>query len=897
MPSPLLTTKLYIPPKRPELVHRPRLISQLNKGLYRKLTLVSAPAGYGKSTLITDWVDNLQIESKDQTPHELNIAWLSIDSADNDLARFLSYLITALQTHQPSLGESVLAMASKSSRDTIEPLLTLLLNDLAQFEGNLVVILDDYHLIQTSEIHQAMVFLLEHAPPKFHIVIATRSDPPFPLSRWHARGQLLELRAADLRFNSQETAAFLSNVMTISLSEQDISTLTTRTEGWIAGLQMAALSLQRREDVQSFIEAFSGSHEFVADFLTDEVLAQQPENYQKFLLQTSILEHLSSSLCEAVTSQPESAKILSQLNKANLFVVPLDDQRQWYRYHHLFADLLRQRLNNKSPELISLLHRRASQWYEENGMLGVAIDHALSAGDSSRAAILVEQVADQMMMRSEIMTLLSWVEQLPPSEMQARPLLILYQAGAQLISGYPLNNVRRLLDEITNEDQKAPSGELSTIQALIASFQGESKLSRVYSHQALEDLPEDNQFLRSLAAQNLGFAFVAIGDLDQALKALHQAVKMAKQAGSPLISAISLSHIAEIQIAQGHLRAAEITYEQALRLASDKSGRRLPIAGMPLIGIGELRREQNQLEQAYHYIDQGLSLTKQWSSVNTLEGHLTLARILEAQGKSEEADCELQMAQECAIEFDATEMDDLMVAYHHARILIMRGKLDTAKDWLQAQETQALTKQDDDLKSNYFFIELLRLVTHIRLELASGKTDKALSLLKLHQEKAKEHGVRRSVIEGKILQALAFDAQGNDQHALDAIKEALLLSEQDGFIRLFVDEGQPLAKLLYKAAEVGCSPEYAGQLLGAFPTRGYPDPPTSSKLIEPLSARETEILTLIAKGLTNQEIANQLVISLRTVKWHTSNIYGKLEVKNRTEAAAQGRELGILPTK
>jgi LuxR family maltose regulon positive regulatory protein len=318
---------------------------------------------------------------------------------------------------------------------------------------------------------------------------------------------------------------------------------------------------------------------------------------------------------------------------------------------------------------------------------------------------------------------------------------------------------------------------------------------------------------------------------------------------------------------------------------------------MPMIGIGELRREQNQLEQAYHYVDQGLSLTKQWSSVNTLEGHVTLARIFEAQGRSEEAERELQTAQECAIEFDATEMDDLMVAYHQARIWIMRGKLDTTKDWLQAQEAQALTKQDDDLKADHFFIELLRLSTHIRLESASGQTEKALSLLKLHQEQAKEHGVRRSVIEGYILQALALDAQGNGQHALEAIKEALLLGKQDGFIRLFVDEGQPLAKLLYRAAEAGFSPDFAGQLLAAFPAGGHPDPSSSSNLIEPLSTRETEILTLIAKGLTNQEIANQLVISLRTVKWHTSNIYGKLGVKNRTEAAARGRELGILPTK
>jgi LuxR family maltose regulon positive regulatory protein len=476
----------------------------------------------------------------------------------------------------------------------------------------------------------------------------------------------------------------------------------------------------------------------------------------------------------------------------------------------------------------------------------------------------------------------------------ARPLLTLYQAGAQLMAGYPLEDVKTLLNEGTDEDIQTPSGAIAAILALIASFQGDTQLSRVYSRQALEELPQESQFMRSLAAQNLGFAFAAVGDLEQAIRSLRQAAQIAQQAGSPLIRVISLAHIAELQVAQGQLKMAQATYEQALNIASDKVGKRLPIAGMPLIGLGEIKREQNQLDQAYQLVEEGLHRTEQWSLVSTIDGHLTLARIYEAQDKPKQTDAEMQAAQERSLEFDATEMDDLMVAYHQARIWINRGQADTAAEWLRTQEARVFSQQGGNGKADHFFIELLRLATHSRLALASGQTEKALALLKTHQEQAKQHGVKRSVMEGSILQTLALDAQGDDQGSMNALQEALHLGESEGFIRLFVEEGSPLAHLLYKAAEQGISPEYAGQLLAAFPTDQHTELDSASNLVEPLSERETEILTLIAQGLTNREIANRLVISLRTVKWHASNIYSKLAVKNRTEAVAQARKLGIL---
>jgi LuxR family maltose regulon positive regulatory protein len=451
--------------------------------------LISAPAGFGKTTMLSEWAAET----------ENLICWISLDSADNDVMRFLSYLITALHKHRLILTDSVLVRESKTPGDSVEPTLTLILNDLTQLEEHLILILDDYHLIQTPEIHRAMAFILEHAPARFHVVLSTRADPPLPLSRLRARDQLIELRAEDLRFNLRETAMFLSSVMTISLSEGDVHTLATRTEGWIAGLQMAALSLQSAKDMQAFIENFFGSHEFVADYFIEEVLSQQPAHYREFWLQSSILERLSGSLCAAVNGQAESAQFLNQLHKSNLFLVSLDNKRQWYRYHHLFADLLRQRLNNLHPELVPVLHSRASQWYEDQDMLGAAIEHAFSAGKTARAATLVERVADRMMMQSEIVTLLRWMEQLTPSELRARPLLTLYQAGAQLMSGYPLDDVEMLINELPDGAVWSSSGGISAIRALIAAFQGETKLSRVYSLQAMEEIPEKNQFMRSFA--------------------------------------------------------------------------------------------------------------------------------------------------------------------------------------------------------------------------------------------------------------------------------------------------------------------------------------------------------------------------------------------------------------
>ncbi len=896
MSSELLATKLLIPPLRPEIISRPKLRDKLSGGLVRKLTIVSAPAGFGKTTLLTDWLESLRSDPKPGDDERM-FSWLSLDHGDNDTSRFLSYLIAAIQQSAPSLGDDLLVMIGKSPQESVVPTLSSLVNELAELEYQQVLILDDYHVIDNQEIHQAVLFLLEHSPPQFHLVIATRSNPPLSLSRFRARDQLVDINAEDLSFSREEANLFFSEVMNISLSPEDVQVISARTEGWIAGLQLAALSLKRSENIQKFIKNFSGSNQFVTDYLTDEVLTQLDETHRSFLLQSSILERLSGPLCKEVTGLPESAELIHQLVKNNLFLLPLDHNQQWFRLHHLFADLLRERLYKKYPQLVPELHSRASNWYQDQGMLEQAIEHALAAGDLPRAADLVEEIADYMMMHSELLTLLQWMEKLPPSEMQARPLLTLYQAGAKLISGSPFEDVIALISDVKSDPSTAPSGEISAIQGLIATFRGKSTLSRQYSKEALDVLPENSYFMRSFVAQNMGFAYTASGDLEESMAALQKAVQIANQASIPLISVISLSHIAELKISQGHLSTAERYYIQALDLATDQSGKHYAIAGMPLIGLGEILREKNQLDEAQKHIQEGMNLSEQWSLVSTIDGHLSLARIYEAMGKHEEADREMRSARRQSVAFDASEMDDLMVAYHQARIWISRGQVETAKDWLAAQEAQALTGEGGETKSDHFFVEMLRLSTRIRLELAAGRTQEAFSLLETHQSLSESRGVFRSLMEGWILQALLKENQGLHAGALDALKKALKLSHNEGFVRVFLDEGPQIARLLYRASEEGIYPDFTGKLLADFASQKDPEPLSSGSTIEPLTDREMEILSLIAQGLTNREIANQLVITLRTVKWHTSNIYGKLNVKNRTKAAARARELGILPLK
>jgi LuxR family maltose regulon positive regulatory protein len=923
MAAPLLKTKLHIPPARLGLVPRVRLIGRLNAGLERKLTVVSAPAGFGKTTLLSEWLATLTAKPPRAQPPfgivapispfpgeertRVRAAWLALDEGDNDIARFLAYLITALQTIDPAIGQASLSVLRSPQAPQAEAVLTPLINEILEIQGHLVLVLDDYHLIESEAIHAAVAFLLDHLPPRAQLVIATRSDPPLPLARLRARGQLIELRQTDLRFTHDEAAELLSQAMEVQLSTDNIAALISRTEGWVAGLQMATLALQARlaqartEDVTAFIQAFTGSNRYVLDYLAEEVFQRQPEGIQSFLLQTSLFDRLTAPLCDAVTAQADSQSTLEQLERANLFILPLDDERRWYRYHRLFADLLRKRLHQAHPDMPHTLHRRASDWYEQNGYLAEAIDHALSARDFERAAGLIEQTAETTLGRSEISTFLGWVDKLPDGLVCARPTLCLFHAWGLLIGGRPPASVEARLKMI-DAGADSMAAKVATLRAYIAIFQGQVARAAELARQALRQLPESELFMRVNAAWLLGNTYVATGDFDAGKQAFDELARTSLQAGNLVIAVGAVCHLAEVHIRQAHLYKAQSLYEKALEIAVDAHGRRLPIAEEALIGLGELWREWNDLEAASRCTLEGIELARRWRWPAAIVGYITLARVRQAQGKAEEANALMEKAHYLAIEYKATDMDDLGVAMYQAQIQIVQGDLEAAERWVkerglgQGIDPAELDRQDDYVS---FHIRKYEYLVYARVLIAQGHADRALPLLEAVLARMEQQGRTRLVIETVLLKALAWQTQGDTAQALIALTRALSLAEPAGFVRLFVDEGLPMARLLHEAAARGVAPEYVARLLAAFPqleTPAYyaPGHAEQFQLVEPLSERELEVLQLLAAGLSNPEIARRLYVAVSTIRSHTKSIYGKLGAHRREEAVQRARELGLL---
>jgi LuxR family maltose regulon positive regulatory protein len=912
MDTPLLHTKLYIPRPRPNLISRPNLIQRLEEGsrLGHQLTLVSAPPGFGKTTLVSDWLR--QLGSSTPAAPGLGIGWLSVDEADNDPLRFWSYVMAALETARPGLGQTALAMLRAPRSPPIENLLTSLINQIAAHSDRILLVLDDYHVIETPDIHQALSFFLDHLPPcsgpggqpqGLHMVIITREDPPLPLPQLRVGGVMAELRANDLRFTIDEAAQFLRQTMGLGLPPEDIATLERRTEGWVAGLQMAGLSMQDHPDMAGFVEAFAGDDRYIVDYLITEVIERQPAHIQEFLLKTGVLDRLSAPLCDAVTGRDDGRASLNYLEGTNLFLISLDSRREWYRYHQLFQDLLRSQLRQEiGAEGVKELQGRSAAWYAENGFTDDAIQHYLAAQDYDQAADLMESVAVNLIMRGQLRQVLGWLEALPDDFICTHPLLCVCYALALNLAGQAaaveprLHDAERALGVASAEGRKDIQGLINTLYAFLARRRGDIPSSTEYLRQAVTDLAPDNLLVRSTVNLNLGFNYLLTGQLALAGGALQAARTDAEGSGAEYVRLIAMAIQANTYVAQGKLSQALELFKEAIAagLAQNK-GQPYPPAGYAYAGLGQLLYERNDLEAAEQHLTQAVGLGElmaDWSM--TRRGLLPLAWLRQMQGDAAAAQALWGRALNVVQQAESKRVEAQLMM-HQARLDLAqagaspadKSALDVAWDWAETYR-----QSQPDPRS---YSQALPLMTCAWVELAQGRPAQALEPLEPLAEAAAERGWVDNLIKILALQALAHAALGDSESALKALSRAFDLAAPEGYSRSFVDCGPPMQQLLEQAAASGIAPDYVAHLLAAFPEGASPPSPAASQpLIEPLTERELAILRLMAANLSHREIAQELYLSVNTIKWHSTHIYSKLGVHRRADAIARAQELDIL---
>jgi LuxR family maltose regulon positive regulatory protein len=899
--DPLLETKLHVPRGARGLVPRQRLRERVSAGAGSALTLVSAPAGFGKTTLLTEWLAAGPLDGP-------SVGWLSLDEADNDPSLFWKYVVAALRSVAGGeVGAGALSLL-ESSQAPFDAVLTTLINDLFAVSGQVILVLDDYHVIEAREVHDGVVFLLEHLPPQMHLIIASRADPPFSLARWRGEGGLTEIRAADLRFTPEESATYLDGTVGGVLTMEDVATLDQRTEGWIAALQLVALSMQGRDDLRSFIAGFAGDDRYIVDYLAEEVLQRQTEDVRQFLLQSSILDRLSGPLCDAVTGQANGGATLVTLERANLFLVPLDDRRRWYRYHHLFADVLRAHLLDEQADNVAVLHSRASGWFERSGEPAEAIRHALAAEDFDRAANLAELAIRAMAQARQEATMRGWLKVLPAEVVRFRPVLTVGFAGALLLAGEfegveeRLREAERWLD-LTGSEARAAGmvvadeagfrslpGTIEAYRAALALVGGDVQSTVTHARRALELSPAEDHLIRASAAGVLGLAYWASGDLEAGFQAYSECVEGLRRVGHIAdIFGCSIA-LADIRRTQGRLRDAMRIYEHALQANEPDRPVVRGTADM-YVGMSELYRERDDLETSSELLVRSKELGDHLGMPqNRYRWLVAMARIREAEG---DAGAAVDLLEEAERAYVGDFFPNVRpVAAARARSQLLRGEVGEAFAWVRERGLSA----HDDLSylREFEHVTLARVLLALhRTERSESSLQDAAQLLDRLLAEAESGGRTGTVIEVLVLQALAHQALGDMPAALASLERAVSLAEPEGYARIFIDEGAPMGFLLRALASQGSAGRYARQILAISSTTDH-DRPSKQPLLDPLSERELDVLRLLRTDLSGPEIARELVVSLNTVRTHQKHIYAKLGVNNRRAAVRQGDELKLL---
>ncbi|MGL1890667.1 MAG: LuxR C-terminal-related transcriptional regulator [Spirochaetaceae bacterium] len=863
----ILSTKLHIPQTMSKVILRKHIIDKLNDGLNVKLTLLSASAGFGKTTILSQWI----------TVCKRPVAWISLDEEHSDVSHFLIYLIAAIQTLYPDFAVGMMAMLRSPQPPSPESILISIINELTVLEDKTILILDDYHLVDSTDVDNILNFLIENIPEQLHLVIATREDPVLPLPRYRVRGQLNEIRSKDLRFTLSEITSFLNKVMKLNLKEDDLVILESRTEGWIAGLQLAAISIKGHHDTHEFINTFSGSHRYILDYLVEEVLRQQTEDIQNFLLQTSIMDRFCGSLCDSVfqNDKVSGQETLELIEHSNLFIIPLDDQRKWFRYHHLFADLLRQRLNRSESVDISELHKKASVWFENNDLEMEAFKHAIAANDIDRAEKLIEGNGMPFIFRGEMVPVYNWLESLPESVFINRPSLVIIHALVLTFLGKASGIVSKLslaeemikkTDEI--DKYKDLVGQIAAIRAMLAIPVHDAKKILTQSKIALENLDPDNFAVRPLAKWTLGFAYQNLGQRELAIDEYRGVIPISKSTGNVMSTIAASTCLGQVLESQNRLLQAEEVFKSIIK---DIGTPPWPSTCEAFLGLARIYYWWNDLEKAKKYGEESLTLALQLENIDTpISCLILLAKLKLVQKDTVAALSLLNEAEQYVLSHNLQfRMNDIV----EARVLfhISRGDIPQAETEIKMYDIP---------------------VSSIRLLIDQGKYNEALDIINRLLKDIDSKKWYFEKLNLLILQAFSFYGLGERDNTNRVFKELITLAENGNYIRIFVDEGKSMFNMISDISSDGLSSEYVFRIITAFKNSGNKE--LQQPLIHPLSLREIEVLELIAQGLSNNDICEKLFLALDTVKGHNRKIFSKLNVKNRTMAIQKARSLNII---